>query len=89
MNVKLMFNIRRHEFRMRQLQGVRAENNISSDHTFKAANNISDPNVKMAHNVVTGDLQVASFVYTASTKLSEYLHQLEDLQHRPGFNPQV
>eukprot|EP00242_Pyramimonas_sp_CCMP2087_P001656 CAMPEP_0198231752 /NCGR_PEP_ID=MMETSP1445-20131203/115368_1 /TAXON_ID=36898 /ORGANISM="Pyramimonas sp., Strain CCMP2087" /LENGTH=738 /DNA_ID=CAMNT_0043912385 /DNA_START=980 /DNA_END=3193 /DNA_ORIENTATION=+ len=79
----------RHEFRMRQLQGVRAEDNISSDHTFKAANNISDPNVKMVHNVLTGDLQLASFVYTATTKLTEYLHQLEDLQHRPGFNPQV
>lgn len=89
MNVKLMFNICRHEFRMRQLQGVRAENNISSDHTLKAANNISDPNVKMVHCVVGEDLQVASFIYTGSTKLSEYLHQIEGLQHRPGFNPKV
>ena len=75
----------RHGYRKRQLQHVVCgpEMPFSIDHTFDAAKNFNEGN--QVWNAVSGWTEPITTVLTRTTKVEEYIHAMEDLVHREGW----
>ena len=77
----------KNEYLTRELQSVGIMQDVSSDHTFSAADN-ADASVKQQWEMVAGTGEIVAATFTKSTVRGELLHMMESLLHRPDVHIQ-
>jgi hypothetical protein len=75
-------------YRKRELQSIGCNTCFSVDHTYDTARNFACE-AKEVWNAVSGFTEPLAMVLTNGTGLEEFIHALEDLAHRDGFDPTV
>lgn len=81
----------RHDYFVRYLQSIKTSVSSSNDHTADMGKNFSrekdKPKVGQGFNVTTECSAIAMMICTRKTGKSEFIHAIEDLAHREGWQP--